>query len=208
MGFRYDWNTEIITQFHASFYFSNSDSTIHWTTDGIHFAIDVLTFSRLFGLGSKDLERTKIHDERQLTENIRCLYMEPNLADGMTSGLKPYFYVLNNLFRHTILPRSGDATKIHLWERNLLNRFSPGGCSFNVTNFLWEEIIEATNDSRKGRLYAPYIMFVIEKVSSITFQKDVQHEWLKIRKLASSHGPTAQARGPTPSPSPPPARHS
>jgi len=99
MGFRYDWNTEIIAQFHASFYFSNSDSTMHWTTDGIHFAIDVLNFSCLFGLGSKDLERTKIHNERKLTENdIRHLYLDPNLANRMTSGLKPYFYVLNNLF--------------------------------------------------------------------------------------------------------------
>src|SRR5438132_8461133 len=55
MGFRYDWNIEIIAQSHASFYFSPSSSAIHWTVNGIHFDIDVVTFARLLGLGSKDL---------------------------------------------------------------------------------------------------------------------------------------------------------
>ncbi len=64
MAFRYNWNIEIIAQFHASFYFSNSDSTIHWTTNGIHFAVDFVTFSRLLGLGSKDLQRDQIHNEQ------------------------------------------------------------------------------------------------------------------------------------------------
>src|SRR6266540_7069025 len=50
MAFRYNWNIEIIAQFHASFYFSNSDSTIHWTTNGIHFAVDFVTFAICFDL--------------------------------------------------------------------------------------------------------------------------------------------------------------
>src|SRR5438105_8601410 len=85
MGFRYNWNTEIITQFHASFYFSNSDSTMHWTTDGIHFAIDIRTFARLLGLGSEDLKRDKIHDEQQLsTFGIQDLYRDTSLSNGGT----------------------------------------------------------------------------------------------------------------------------
>ncbi len=63
MAFQYNWNIEVIAQFHASFYFSASASTIHWTTGGIHFAVDYVTFSRLLGLGSKDLERDQIHNE-------------------------------------------------------------------------------------------------------------------------------------------------
>jgi len=45
MAFRYDWNIEVIAQFRASFFFSVSDNTIHWTTSGIHFAVDYVTFS-------------------------------------------------------------------------------------------------------------------------------------------------------------------
>src|SRR5438132_115784 len=123
MGFRYDWNTEIIAQFHASFYFSNSDTTMHWTTDGIHFAIDLLTFSHLLGLGSEDLGRDRIHDEQQLsTFGIKDLYRDLEMADEGTGGLKSYFYILNNLFHATLTPRSGDATQIHSWARNLLMR--------------------------------------------------------------------------------------
>src|SRR6266508_1887170 len=106
MGFHYDWSTEITAQFHASLYFSNSDTTMHWTTDGIHFAIGILTFARLLGLGSEDLKRDKIHDEQQLsTFGIQDLYRNPNLANGGTKGLKSYFYILNNLFCATLTPK-------------------------------------------------------------------------------------------------------
>src|SRR6266540_1016790 len=112
MGFCYDWNTEIIAQFHASFFFSNSDHTMHWTTNGVHFAIDILTFAHLLGLGSKDLQRDKIHDEEQLSvTGIEALYRKPSKADGGTKGLKSYFYILNNLFHATLTPKKGDQLR-------------------------------------------------------------------------------------------------
>src|SRR5438105_2893626 len=43
MGFKYNWNVEIIAQFHCSLYYSASNNTIHWTTCGIHFAVDYRT---------------------------------------------------------------------------------------------------------------------------------------------------------------------
>src|SRR6266498_5533535 len=114
MAFRYDWNIEVIAQFHASFYYSASDSTIHWTTSGIQFAVDYVTFSRLLGLGSKDLERDQIHNELQLSDYaLRDLYRRPRKADGGTQGLKSFFYVMNNLFHATLTPKAGDATFIH-----------------------------------------------------------------------------------------------
>ena len=162
MGFWYNWNTEIIAQFHASFYFSVSDNTIHWTTNGIHFAVDYRTFSRLLGLGSKDLERDQIHNEVKLPNHaLKELYRRPNMADGETQGLKSFYYVLNNLFRHTLTPKTGDATSIHAFAKNILLRFAQNGRPFCITNFLWEELIAAKNDSRRGFPYAPYVMYVI-----------------------------------------------
>src|SRR6266540_1794594 len=185
MAFRYNWNTEIIAQFHAYFYFSNSDSTIHWTTNGIHFAVDIVTFACLLGLGSKDLQRDKIHNEQQLSViGMKNIYRNPSKADGGTKGLESFFYILNNLFHATLTPKGGDATQIHAFARNLLMRFAKDGRPFNVTNFMWEELIEAENDSRKGFPYAPYIMYVIEKVSGITFRKDVEHSVLKITRTS------------------------
>src|SRR6266498_4541692 len=89
MAFRYDWNIEVIAQFHASFYYSASDSTIHWTTSGIQFAVDYVTFSRLLGLGLKDLERDQIHNELQLPNSaLKNLYSRPAKADGGTQGFE------------------------------------------------------------------------------------------------------------------------
>jgi hypothetical protein len=54
MVFRYNWNKEILAQFHWSYYYNPYDNTITWTTQGNKCTIDYMTFSRLLGLGSKD----------------------------------------------------------------------------------------------------------------------------------------------------------
>jgi hypothetical protein len=40
------------------------------------------------------------------------MYVNPAMANRKTVGLKPYFYVLNNLLRATIDPKVGDSTSI------------------------------------------------------------------------------------------------
>jgi hypothetical protein len=75
MGFRYNWNKEILTQFHCSYYYNPYDNTITWTTQGNKCTIDYMTFSWLLGLGSKDEERTPVHNEnkykpRELTFHV------------------------------------------------------------------------------------------------------------------------------------------
>src|SRR6266542_5613650 len=136
---------------------------------------------------------------------MKDLHRNPSKADGGTKGLKSFFYILNNLFRATLIPKGGDATQIHSFARNLLMRFAKDGRPFNITNFMWEELIEAENDSRKGFPYAPYIMYVIEKVSGITFRKDGEHQVLRITRTS----PLGASRTPSPSSShsqsPPPA---
>jgi len=66
--------------------------------------------------------------------------------------------------------------------RNVLARFAPGGDKFNVPHFMWQEIRVAVDDARKGLPYAPYLMFVIERVTGIRFVKDRLHEQYKIEK--------------------------
>jgi hypothetical protein len=33
MGFKYDWNAEIIAQFHATFFYDSYADSIHWMTE-------------------------------------------------------------------------------------------------------------------------------------------------------------------------------
>ena len=63
MGFRYNWNTEILAQFHSSLYYDAHRVTFYWTTEGEKYGIDYMNFSRLLGLGSMDEQRDPIHVE-------------------------------------------------------------------------------------------------------------------------------------------------
>jgi hypothetical protein len=47
MGFNHDWNTEIISQFHATFFYDVDADGIHWMTEGVHYTVNFTTFSRL-----------------------------------------------------------------------------------------------------------------------------------------------------------------
>ena len=64
----------------------------------------------------------------------------------------------------------------------MLARFAPGGDKFNVPRFMWQEIQVAMDDARKGLPYAPYLMFVIERVTGYQFFKDGLHEQYNIEK--------------------------
>jgi hypothetical protein len=65
MGFRYNSNKEILAQFRCSYYYNPYDNTITWTTQRNKCTINYMTFSRLLGLGSKDEDRTPIHNENK-----------------------------------------------------------------------------------------------------------------------------------------------
>jgi hypothetical protein len=71
---------------------------------------------------------------------------------------------------------------VHGFVRNVLARFAPGGEFFNVPRFLWQEMRNAAEDGRRGLPYAPYLMFMIERVTGIRFPKDCIHSVYKIEK--------------------------
>jgi hypothetical protein len=56
MSFKYDWNIEVLAQFHATFFHEDNKETIHWMTEGVHYKVDFTTFARLFGFSKDDRE--------------------------------------------------------------------------------------------------------------------------------------------------------
>jgi len=104
------------------------------------------------------------------------MYRDPDIADGKTVGLKPYFYILNTMIRATLTPKAGDATTLQSISRNVLDRFADGvGLGFSVTHLIWTELQIAANDAKRSLPYAPYLMYMIEQVSGKRFFKEVQH---------------------------------
>ena len=151
-------------------------------TGGRYYRVDFVTFSRILGFGEEERGFTYIHDEAR-AEICDIAYMWINRsADGKVSGLKSYYYILNNLIRCTINPKEGAASDLNGYVRNVLARFVPGGDKFNVPRFRWHELRNAMEDGRKGIPYAPYLMFIIERVTGYRFEKDGLHTIYKIEK--------------------------
>ena len=110
------------------------------------------------------------------------MWIDRRSADGKVSGLQSYYYILNNRIRHTINPKDGAASDLNGYVRNVLTRFAPGGDRFNVPRFMWRELRNTMEDRRKGIPYAPYLMFMIERVTGYIFEKDGLHTVYKIEK--------------------------
>jgi hypothetical protein len=83
------------------------------------------------------------------------MWIDRRDANGKVSGFQSYYYILNNLIRHTIKSKDGVASDLNGYVRNVLARFAPGGDRFNVPRFMWHELRNAMDDGRKGLSYAP-----------------------------------------------------
>ena len=86
-------------------------------------------------------------------------------AVGQVLGLHPTYRYLDRMFRKTIDCKGGDKGNIADYSRNLLHRMSPGAQPFSVFDFIWSEIISVGERPLKGCGFAPYIMYMIEKVT-------------------------------------------
>ena len=151
-------------------------------TVGRYYRVDFVTFSRILDFG-EERDFTYIHDKaRAEIHNIAYMWIDRRSADGKVSGLKSYYYILNNLIRHTINPKDGAASDLNRYVRNVLARFAPRGDRFNIPRFMWCELRNAMEDGRKRIPYAPYLMFMIKRVYGYRFEKDGLHTVYKIEK--------------------------
>ena len=87
---------------------------------------------------------------------------------------------MNNLIRMTLNPKD-NATDLNGNITNVLSRF-PDGDRFNVPRFMWVELAYAMDDGRRALPYAPYLMFVIERVTSVRQPKNCYHIVCNIKK--------------------------
>ncbi len=111
---------------------------------------------------------------------------------GKVDGLKPNFAYLNQMFRWSFVPKDGDASSINHLSRTVLLRFDPPPHRFHVYHFVWEEIRMASIQYKKGLVYAPHIMRMIETVTQLQFRHDVTHSQLHLRLVKAPRSSTAQ----------------
>jgi hypothetical protein len=146
--------------------------------------VDFITFARLFGFSKDDREDEVIHFEQHMNHSrIASAYEYDELTDGSTTALKSVYYVLNNMFRETIYPKGGsDSTSLRRFAPNLIARLLPGAKPFSVSKLIWFNLVEVTKSGKCNLPYAPYIMYLIEMVSGISFKKDVEHASYQVKQ--------------------------
>jgi hypothetical protein len=88
---------------------------------------------------------------------------------GTTRDLLPFYACMNCLFRRTMTPREGDNSKIPGYNKNNLAAMAPNGLMFSVFDFIWEEIKDISDTPLNSCGYAPFIMHMIERVTTCTF---------------------------------------
>jgi hypothetical protein len=183
MGFRQDWNREIIAQFYSTVHFGyiEEERAMMWMTNGNKHAIRFSRFLSLFGLGADDKDYPKLHNGGPLEpEALYFMYPRDQRANvGHMKGLYTYYSVLNSLLGATIAPRDGNPSDISRFVKNLMIALRLGVGPFSVGDYIWQEINYLSEDPKKIYSYSPYIMYMIEKVTKIEFPKDVTHKPLR-----------------------------
>jgi hypothetical protein len=119
------------------------------------------------------------------------MWEDPNKADGRRTRLKSFYYIMNNLISSTLNPKD-NATDLNGYITNVLSRF-PNGEKFNMPRFMWVELGFAMDDGRRDLPYAPYLMFLIERVTGLRYLKDGFHQAYKIKKTLGGAAPTHRA---------------
>jgi hypothetical protein len=161
-------------------------------------------FARLFGFGWKDASRPRIHLAPKLeARKIKFMYSRRKQGNfSETTDMLPFYAYLNHLFRRT-MTREGDGTKILVYNKNILAAMAPNanGFEFSVFDFIWEEIKSILKNPLKICGYAPYLMYMIERVIAHTFICEKEHHPLRIKN--DFRAPVEDTRAATPHSSPP-----
>lgn len=89
MGFRYDWNEEVLCQFWATLFLDGGNSKIYWMTQRIQYSINYKKFGSYFLLPKNNSRKPSIVNEKGFSDRAMCfMYTDPdNALIGSTEGL-------------------------------------------------------------------------------------------------------------------------
>jgi hypothetical protein len=157
--------------------------------DGHHYTVNFVTFYQILGFGHVHRTYSQIHNKRRLEpQEVSFMWEDPDKADGRRTGLKRFYYIMNNHIRSTLNPKD-NATDLNGYITNVLSRFLNGE-KFNVSRFMWVELGFTMDDGRRDLPYSPCLMFLIERVIGLRYSKDGFHQAYKIKKTWGGAAPT------------------
>jgi hypothetical protein len=93
---------------------------------------------------------------------------------GDTAGLRHHPAVINKIARVTILPKSGDKSKIRDKFWNIIHHIMNGEV-MNVVLFMMRQLNDLKMDKNQNLAYAPYIMALIKAKTRFEGQCEIVH---------------------------------
>jgi hypothetical protein len=121
MGFRQDWNKEIIAQFYTIVHFGHigDERAMTWMTNAQRYSITFHRFLRCFGIMVGDKDLRKLHDEVEFDKDaLHLMYLRGDHANyGKVKNLDTYNAALNRLLRVYITPRDGNPSEITKFQK-------------------------------------------------------------------------------------------
>lgn len=186
--FKQDWCEEVILQFYATLYIDD-DKTMWWMTNGKRYTCTFQEFALFLGFASFDKDeenqKTRIHAAKGSLSpsELSALYpasalQKPDYVRGSIKYMLPLPLTLSRIFRRTIAPKLGDSGSIRRWAANLVMQFHKQE-DFQVVDFIFNELKNASADKSRCLPFAPFIQRVVNEITKLTFKYDRIHESYK-----------------------------
>jgi hypothetical protein len=176
---RCDWNETIIRQFYATYEMDFEAKNIMWMTGKSVYEATFAEFAAANHLNNEYFsDDVDVYNENIL-ENTAVFY-EPGTSNAtimnwLAAGLRHHPTAINNIIRHTFMPKSENKDKVreHYW--NVINHVM-NETKFDVVKLILDQMICKKCLVRDSIYFAPYIMSLIKTKTGLNGLCDVKHE--------------------------------
>jgi hypothetical protein len=93
----------------------------------------------------------------------------------VNTGLRHHPAAINNIIRHTFMPKSGNKDKVREYYWNVINHIMHG-TKFDVVKLILDQMICKKRLIRDSIYFAPYVMSLIKTKTGFNGLCDVKHE--------------------------------
>ena len=178
MGQRTDFNEMAVKQFLATSEIDIAEESITWMTGFKRYSASFADFAAAnsldYGTISAGLD---LYTEDNFEDFVQ--FYEPARLGiprrfGETAGLRHHPAVINKIARVTILPKSGDKSKIRDKFWNIIQHIMNGEV-MNIVLFMMRQLNDLKMDKNQNLAYAPYIMALIKSKTRFEGPCEIVH---------------------------------
>jgi hypothetical protein len=178
MGQKTDFSEMAVKQFLATAEIDIDEQSITWMTGFKRYSA---TFAEFATANSLHYDKISAGIDLYTEDNFEEYeqFYEPVRLGiprrfGETAGLRHHHAVINKIARVTILPKSGDKSKIRDKFWNIIHHIMNGEV-MNVVLFMMKQLNDLKMDKNQNLAYAPYIMALIKAKTRFEGHCDIAH---------------------------------